>query len=103
MDHIIENKSPVFRLIDVDEERIVEIEGLSRYVALSYVLGDVAQPQYTSQTKEIFRQLKGVAAQTLNLPYTIRNAMIVTKQIGMIICGLTHFASSKMTTKIKLR
>jgi hypothetical protein len=50
-DRPMEQKPPRLRLMDVNERRIIEVQSDSRYVCLSYVWGQIVQPQYTSATK----------------------------------------------------
>ncbi|CZR53560.1 uncharacterized protein PAC_03439 [Phialocephala subalpina] len=63
-----------FRVVDVLENRLVEIRGFHRYVALSYVWGDCAQPKVlTTNTNFIDAE---------HLPRTIRDAIHLTKLLG---------------------
>jgi len=81
--HCIEPKQPCLRLIDVDEKRIVEVEYPCRYVCLSYVWGNMSQPQYNSKTKSAFEAPNGLGPESVSLPQTITDAMVVTRQLGI--------------------
>jgi hypothetical protein len=83
IDRCITQKQPGLRLIDVNEHRIVRVDGACRYVCLSYVWGKISQPQYTSETKEAFQAPRGLDSELLTLPKTIRDAIEVTKQLGI--------------------
>jgi Heterokaryon incompatibility protein (HET) len=83
VDRCITQKQTGLRLIDVNEYRIVRIEGACRYVCLSYVWGKISQPQYTSETKAAFQVLYGLKSELIRLPRTIRDAIEVTKQLGI--------------------
>jgi Heterokaryon incompatibility protein (HET) len=82
-DRCINQKQPGLRLIDVNENRIVRVEGPCRYVCLSYVWGKINQPQYTSDTKEAFSLPHGLDSELIRLPRTIVDAILVTKQLGI--------------------
>jgi hypothetical protein len=83
IDHCIDRKRSGLRLIDVHENLIVEIKGPCRYVCLSYVWGRINQPQYNSKTKDAFQAPNGLNSEILVFPRTIRDAMLVTKRLGI--------------------
>ncbi|KAH8746736.1 heterokaryon incompatibility protein-domain-containing protein [Hyaloscypha sp. PMI_1271] len=67
-----------FRLIDVENECIVQTQDHIQYCALSYVWGDVQQPLLTSANRlESPNSLKA-----LDLPKTILDAMALCRDIG---------------------
>ena len=82
-DRCIEQRQPRLRLIDVEEKRVVEVECPCAYVCLSYVWGQINQPQYNSKTKIAFESPDGLSQRSIGLPQTITDAMIVTRQLGM--------------------
>jgi len=83
VDRVIAQKQHGLRLIDVHEYRVVKIDGPCRYVCLSYVWGQINQPQYTSETKAAFQAPYGLKSELIRLPRTIKDAIEVTKQLGI--------------------
>lgn len=83
LDRCISRKQQELRLIDVNEYRIVKVEGHCRYVCLSYVWGKISQPQYTSDTKAAFQAPHGLNSELIRLPRTIRDAIEVTRRLGI--------------------
>ncbi|KAE9372668.1 HET-domain-containing protein [Stipitochalara longipes BDJ] len=79
----ITQKQHGLRLIDVHEYCVVKVDGPCRYVCLSYVWGQIDQPQYTSETKAAFQARHGLKSKLIRLPRTIRDAIEVTKQLGI--------------------
>lgn len=72
-----------FRFIDVHRNCIVTPTTLPRYVCLSYVWGGITGTQYTSDTRADLEAENGLDYASVPLPPTIRDAMKVTKDIGM--------------------
>jgi hypothetical protein len=68
-------------LIDVEDERIIEGSDSERYAALSYVWGDSNTHRLLKENYDSLA-VKGALAQ-LVLPATIRDAMTVTRQMGV--------------------
>ena len=83
VDRCITRKQPGLRLIDVNEYRIVRVDGPCRYICLSYVWGKINQPQYTSDSKAAFQLPNGLKSEVIPLPRTIQDAIEVTKQLGI--------------------
>jgi hypothetical protein len=79
-DHSLKSLPVDFRLIDVDEYRIVQPKKHVKYCALSYVWGDKEQPVLECSNKdkaEVRDFLKG-----LHLPKTILDAIALCLEIG---------------------
>jgi hypothetical protein len=82
-DRCLSQKQAGLRLIDVNEHQVVRVDGPCRYVCLSYVWGTIRQPQYTSETQAAFGAPRGLDSELIQLPRTIRDAILVTKQLGI--------------------
>lgn len=77
-----------FRLIDVQKECIIDAPTRCEYTCLSYVWGKVQQPRLTATTFEKFYQAKALSFPRLDLPDTIRDAIIFCKEMrfGYLWC-----------------
>ncbi|PLN79936.1 heterokaryon incompatibility protein-domain-containing protein [Aspergillus taichungensis] len=88
---VSDNQSPTdahedtleLRFIDVHRNCIVTPTRLPRYACLSYVWGGITGTQYTSDTKADMEEENGLYHASVPLPLTIRDAMKVTKDIGI--------------------
>ena len=72
-----------FLLIDVDEEKLVELPIETRYFALSYVWGQTPNVPFTLLSNLAARKLSGSMSQQSvpNLPQTIRDALTFVKSL----------------------
>ena len=71
---------PLFRLIDVVEERVVESSIRCRFLALSYVWGGYQKFQSTKQNQSFLGQR--CSLRDTELPLTIRDAIDLVREIG---------------------
>jgi hypothetical protein len=75
----------MLRVIDTEENRICEVEASCPYVCLSYVWGPpTANPiLLTTATKTRMETINGLVNNGFDLPATIKDAMKVTRGIGL--------------------
>ncbi|KAH8600914.1 heterokaryon incompatibility protein-domain-containing protein, partial [Bisporella sp. PMI_857] len=79
------NRQGHFRLIDVEEEKIIPAFGRNlKYLALSYVWGgfDVSQLTLLESTSKRLFNKGGLAPELSNIPTTIKDAMKITQMLG---------------------
>jgi hypothetical protein len=98
--HVCENEHPklvdhvqtslklgitTLRVIDTEENRICEVETSCPYICLSYVWGPpIANPiLLTTATKTRMETIDGLVNNGIDLPPTIKDAMKVTRDIGL--------------------
>lgn len=71
------------RLIDVRECCVCEVDLPCRYTCLSYVWGDVDQPQNVESLRGLMEQPGGLSNNSIKLPKTIRDAMEVMQWLDV--------------------
>lgn len=72
------------RLIDTEEFRVRQVDMPARYACLSYVWGKGSQVQYTHATRSRLEANHGLqAGDGLGLPQTIKDAIKVTREVGL--------------------
>ncbi|KAF8851066.1 HET-domain-containing protein, partial [Acephala macrosclerotiorum] len=81
-DHSLKSLPEDFRLIDVDEYRIVQPKKHVEYCALSYVWGDKEQPLLKSLNKDKAEVRDFLTGLDLPLPRTILDAITLCRGIG---------------------
>jgi hypothetical protein len=69
-------------VLDVDEQRLVQLPSDARYIALSYVWGNVEQPKTFKSTVELYKAHKGLVSVYQQLPRTILDAMRFVRALG---------------------
>ncbi|KAK3347107.1 heterokaryon incompatibility protein-domain-containing protein [Lasiosphaeria hispida] len=72
-----------WRFLDVEESRVVPIATPRRYACLSYVWGNEKGTQLTTQTMPILESPGGLNDSSISLGQTLRDAIKVTKDIGI--------------------
>jgi hypothetical protein len=77
-----DSRSRTFRVIDVEEMRIVEGEFGCRYLALSYSWGLVPSPCLTSVNKAQLMEIHGLEPLVEDFPKTIRDAIDAVTRLG---------------------
>ncbi|KAK1758123.1 heterokaryon incompatibility protein-domain-containing protein [Echria macrotheca] len=77
------SKLETLRVIDVVDGCIVTVTGPCRYACLSYVWGQEVGTRLTSDTKSILERAGGLADESVNIGQTLRDAVEVTKDIGL--------------------
>ncbi|KAK0611245.1 heterokaryon incompatibility protein-domain-containing protein [Immersiella caudata] len=82
-DEVNKFEPSTWRFIDVEEERIASAEATCRYTCLSYVWGHKKGTQLTTETLAILEKPGGLRDSSVALGKTLRNAMKVTKDIGI--------------------
>lgn len=83
--HLIKPPVESLRVIDVTNNCICKIptEPFLKYACLSYVWGTGSQIQYTTTTKSLLETPGGLADAAVDLPQTIRDAIEVTREVGL--------------------
>lgn len=73
-----------FRLVDVNDMCIVPAPWKARYIALSYVWGQTGRPhlKLMSFNAEDLSQLMALKSYASEIPYTIRDAITVVRNLG---------------------
>jgi hypothetical protein len=71
------------RVIDVVDNCVLSVATPCRYVCLSYVWGKGTQTQLTTRTRPIIEAPGGIADISINLNQTIRDALQVTRDVGL--------------------
>ncbi|EFQ33781.1 heterokaryon incompatibility protein [Colletotrichum graminicola M1.001] len=72
----------VLRLIDVQEEFLVELRTIPQYVALSYVWGEVPSVRLSAANKSQLLRRGGLKAAWSALPRTITDAFELVRKLG---------------------
>lgn len=94
---------PFIRLLDLEEDRLVELKEPDPYVALSYVWGTKPVFQTLMNNIEELKQPGGLSQYHEVFPKSIRDAMTLTKTLGYryawvdSICIIQDSRSDKMT------
>lgn len=94
---------PFIRLLDLEEDRIVELKEPDPYVALSYVWGAKPVFQTLGNNIEELKRPDGLSQYQEMFPKSIRDAMTLTKTLGYryawvdSICIIQDSRSDKMT------
>ena len=71
-----------FRVIDVKARRVVNAPQRCRYVALSYVWGNVEQLQLTEKTRDRLLQDGGLSDTHQHIPWSIQDSLLLCEQLG---------------------
>ncbi|KAK2021805.1 heterokaryon incompatibility protein [Colletotrichum zoysiae] len=72
----------VLRLIDVQEECLVELRTVPQYVALSYVWGEVPSFRLSTANRSLMLRPGGIKAAWYALPRTITDAFELVRKLG---------------------
>ncbi|KAK3937485.1 heterokaryon incompatibility protein-domain-containing protein [Diplogelasinospora grovesii] len=72
----------VVRFIDVEQAAIVELHTVPRYVALSYVWGEVASVRLTTGNRPSLLLPGGIRKAWHSIPQTIRDAIELVRRLG---------------------
>jgi len=72
-----------WRFVDVEENRIVSIATPCRYACLSYVWGNDKGTQLTAETRPTLESPEALNDSSVSLGQTLRDAIQVTKDIGI--------------------
>jgi hypothetical protein len=72
-------------VIDVQNEKLIQLPGNDRYAALSYVWGPPSVPQlmWTKHTEARLFKDRGLSINSKDLPKTIRDAMTLCQMLGV--------------------
>ncbi|KAL8809880.1 MAG: hypothetical protein Q9200_003038 [Gallowayella weberi] len=70
------------RLIDVQEGRLAQISGRCRYIALSYLWGQCKTFRTLKESVVSLEEARGLFRQWHLIPLTIRDAILLTRQLG---------------------
>ncbi|KAK0752744.1 heterokaryon incompatibility protein-domain-containing protein [Schizothecium vesticola] len=71
------------RVIDVEEGRVVTATTPCRYACLSYVWGNEAGAQLTTETRSVLESVGGLTDVSIRLGQTLQDAVKVAKAIGL--------------------
>ncbi|KAK1759906.1 heterokaryon incompatibility protein-domain-containing protein [Echria macrotheca] len=71
----------VIRFIDVDTNAVVELQAVPRYVALSYVWGEVGTVHLTTATKRELMATGALESAKTLIPQTISDAITLTRRL----------------------
>jgi hypothetical protein len=74
---------PPLRAIDVKRQCLVQIPEGSKYIALSYCWGRVSAIKQTTANRQIWERDGALDSQSLHLPNTIRDSIILVQRIGL--------------------
>ncbi|KAF2108014.1 heterokaryon incompatibility protein-domain-containing protein [Lophiotrema nucula] len=77
------NLNVQIRVIDVHRMCIVDLEDGEVYVTLSYVWGEAKQVRLIWETESLLRRERGLTAFWDRIPKTIRDAITLTRKIGL--------------------
>ncbi|KAF6822897.1 heterokaryon incompatibility protein [Colletotrichum plurivorum] len=72
----------VLRLVDVEQQCLVEIQEVPQYVALSYVWGEVPSLRLSITNRPQLTKPGGIKAAWDSIPRTIRDAILLVKKLG---------------------
>ncbi|KAF5532526.1 hypothetical protein FMEXI_12326 [Fusarium mexicanum] len=72
----------ILRLIDVEDDCLVEITRLDKYIALSYVWGGVANFRLTKANRTALLRPGSLGRVVKMLPNTIKDAITLTRRLG---------------------
>lgn len=73
---------PVLRLVDVELECLVELREVPRYVALSYIWGEIPSLRLSTMIRPRLMQPGGIKAASKSIPRTINDAILLVKKLG---------------------
>ncbi|KAF6830024.1 heterokaryon incompatibility protein [Colletotrichum musicola] len=72
----------VLRLVDVEQECLVELREVPEYVALSYIWGEVPSLRLSTTNRPHLVKPEGIKAAWKSVPRTIRDAILLVKKLG---------------------